>query len=614
MKMPALLVLALVTVVYARGIADGSGGSDPIHSLLSSLFLDPPKSHSLMRRILGLEDQEREGLGANADEFVVEGLSAHDLKTSVNELRLKLQKNSVTKNDLLHERYFLEKSLELKRGQKTMQDGQVKLSQAELEDKAREIARYKREVPKTLSKYNELVRRQQEMQDTLNRLHKESEDLSLSKNDMLNKLQHLNMEDLIERHARALPEAMAGALRKSASVLIPFFDTLMIAADTNNRLVDHVGAEIDKYTHVNVGKSPFMSGVLFYCVLLVPLLTLISFFRRIFDSSSKLTVSHFIIFGNLYFMAMCIMLITSAAILQSDPMVVLFKRYERSVVIVNLLLALYYAWHVSMLGLQTLYSFERRNASQLIATICVGIHYFIFTWRRVFTDAPPLMYSHNYLMYATIFGFVTYERCERINAHWFRDNYFTRWPLRKVIPADWRTFLASCDPLKWFLATFAPASLAASYKARRYSKRHDRRLVNANGANTSRVRGGRGTVAISPGDSDDDDCEAEGAMPSNTRHHRRSSKDHRRESPQRKAAAEQRGFVSIFFGSREDEEYSTDGEEANRKGAWRILGGGGVTRRSTPATVSARTGQSIRTTTRARKQTRAVTGGLWTWS
>lgn len=363
----------------------------------------------------------RRSLAEAASKDDVKGVSVPELRTRISEHRVRLSRIKQELKDVAHEKGFLEKALELKKGQRTMQDGQVKLSQAELIDKEREIAMYKREAPRTLQRYNDLVRKQRDLQETLNRLHQQSENLLSSKRVIMDKIQNLNVEDLIERHARGLPDSMAGALRKSATILTPFFNYLVIAADTNDRLVGKVGTQIDKYTHVNISGSPFMSGILYYCVLLIPLLTLSAFIRRVLDTSSKLTVSHYLILGNAYFVVMCGINTLIAQFIEYDPMEVYFLKFERTFILANLFLAIYYIWHIAMLSLQAALTLERRIAAQLIATLAVGMHYFIFTWRNIFTDRPPVMFTFNYLMYATIFAIIIHDRYQKLTPAQLHD-------------------------------------------------------------------------------------------------------------------------------------------------------------------------------------------------
>lgn len=571
-------------------------------------------SSASKRRPLADED---DGRGIDEDVVVI-GMSVSEMRTKISDHRIKLTRLRQQAKDLAHERAFLEQTLELKKGQRTMQDGQVKLSQAELQDKAKEIEMYKREAPRTLSKYNELVRKQKELQGTLNRLHRESDELSTSRNVIMDKIQHLSMEDLIERHARGLPDAMAGALRKSAAAVIPFFDYLMMAADTNSRLVDHVGAEIDKYTHVNISQSPFMSGILFYCVMLIPLLTFVSFVRRVFDSSSKLTVSHYIILGNLYFVIMCLVNLIAAFILQDDPMTVLFRKFERTFIIGNLILSIYYAWHVVMLGLQSAYTLEKRNISQFTATISVGIHYFLFAWRRVFTDNAPMMYAFNYLVYGTIFCFILYERYNRMSSRQLSES--TVFGLLQIALKR-KAHLSSFRGIKLLVTEmWTYMSSTPNPSQRRFSRRHDRYLVPESGKLKSDAKERskhRRKPSSSTGD-DDSDTQVQKKEVSSSHHKKGRSK----QGQPTARPHESRGFISIFFGSRENESDTTDEEdEAQPRAGWRLLRGGGGNPvpttehvRTEPVPELTRTGHAVRShRARDRRETRPVRTSIWRW-
>lgn len=564
-------------------------------------------SSSISRHTLAKEDSEAD------EDIIVSGMSVSEMKTKIAEHKMKLSRLKQQAKDLAHERAFLEKTLEFKRGQRKMQDGQVKLSQAELEDKAKEIEMYKREAPRTLAKYNELVRKQKELQETLNRLHQETEELSTSRNVILDKIQHLNMEDLIERHARGLPDAMAGALRKSAAVLVPFFDYLIIAADTNNRLVDHVGEEIDKYTHVNISASPFMSGVLFYCVLLVPVLTVVSFVRRIFDTSSRLTVSHYIIFGNLYFIIICLANVIAALVLRDDPVNVMFRKFEKTFVIGNLFLSIYYAWHVIMLGLQAIYTLERRNISQFVATLTVGIHYFLFAWRRIFTDNAPLMYTFNYLVYGTIFCFILYERYNRMSTKQLNDSAIFRL-LQLVLKR--RHQLASARGIKHIMAEVWTAITKDSNKVdRKYSKKEDRCLTSERSklrAEEKKRSRAKGRDIYTSEEEDSDNYHEKGlALSRKTR-----AKEKRRK--QSKRPGKSKGFISMFFGSQENAAKSSEDDSEEYKSSWRLLRGSGRnddTESSRMDGISSRNSHTGRPNrNRDRKVVKHAPTSLWGWS
>lgn len=110
-----------------------------------------------------------------------------------------------------------------------------------------------------------------------------------------------------------------------------------------------------------------------------------------------------------------------------DPFRTLYERYEKFVIVCNLIVPLYYFWFIGILFIETIDTFERRNFAQLVAGTAVGMHYFTFAWSKIFTDKHPQLIASNYLIYATIFMFITYERCERINARWLTKSPLVRY-------------------------------------------------------------------------------------------------------------------------------------------------------------------------------------------
>lgn len=350
---------------------------------------------------------------ANADTALP---SAANLRRRVTLLRARLRTNSAYRQTLERRRAQFESSIAARRAR----IDELRDAPANGNDAGSDPSENARDTQVSEKALTSLVQKESELKQALAELAIEANHLVAAKNDALDRLQTTSLETIIERHSRGLPPAMQGALRKSALVLNPFFDTLFTAADTNNRLVNHVGTEIDKYAHVNIRGSPFMSGMLFYCVLLIPALTLLLLVRTVIDSSTKWSVSHVIIFGNIYLMAVCAILVMGSLV-QKDPMKILHARHESFMVVTNLVLALYYVWFLSILGLQTVKSWEKRNLAQFVAASSIGIHYFLFAWRRMFTDQKPQLFAHDYLIYATIFGFITYDRCLRINARWFTE-------------------------------------------------------------------------------------------------------------------------------------------------------------------------------------------------
>lgn len=581
---------------------------------LFSRFVRPNSRPSHARRSLAEADASNENEASQE-----QGVSTEELRSRIAEHRIQISRMEQETEELSHEKSFLEKSIELKKGQRNMQDGQVKLSQAVLEDKAREIAMYRREAPRTLRRYNELIRRQRQLQNTLNRLHRQSQELSTTKEVIMNRLQNLTVHDLIDRHARSLPDAMAGALRKGAAVVVPFFDYLAIAADTNNRLVDHVGSEIDRFTHVNLSSSPFLSGILYYCILLVPLLSVIGLFQRVLNSSTKITVSICLFYGNLYFIFMCIVNVFASLILHQDPLRVWSKRYETSFVVSNLVLAAYYMWHTAMLALQTALSFDKGMLSQLVGTITVGIHYFIFAWRRVFTDSAPAMYAFNYMMYATIFCFVLYDRYSRMNNRQLSENGLLRFIDEKAKGLE--TQLFDFDVCRSWMNAIWEWFAIESPRSRRLSERRSRMGTVDRHSHRSENGHRLASRAIAWSDSEELEQTGDQAVTRKYRHRIRQTEPHaqrRKQAAERDGDADSRGFISMFFRNAKKEGSSSSEdeqeiEEGTQSGVWSLFSRKEKKARDTGREESRRKDRS-RHRHRDKKDNVSSRFSIWKWS
>lgn len=333
-------------------------------------------------------------------------------------LQISLKEKANEVESAKRKRDYLAKSITLKKGEMKMQKGEKKLYAKEAGQAEKQLESLLNESTRADLKYSQLQGENDKLLSKSRSLRRRADTFKQSTDILTLRLQQLSVEDVIARRTRNMPESLAGAIRKSVDLFMPFADTFAMASDTNNRLVDRVGSEIDKYTRVDVRLSPFLHGLLFYIFLLIPLVTVILCARKLSETSSRLSVSHFIVLGNLHYMAICLFAIVASLTLGRDSTYALYKSRARLFVSFNLSLALYFLWHVGMLTLQALLAFDKCNWAQVVATACVGLHYYLFTWRPVFIDAPPHMLITNYCVYFTIFGIIVIERCSRVNVDW----------------------------------------------------------------------------------------------------------------------------------------------------------------------------------------------------
>lgn len=437
---PLLSIFILFFILFLPSSSSSTTSSRSPTSLLHILRATPPQSHYHYPR--------RHSLSYNSPP------SSAALRDAISQHRVQLARLRQAVSDAAHERQFLSRALQLKRGQRTIQDGQNKLTQVELADKQRELDMYRAAAPKTLQRYNDLIRKQHDLQQTLHRLLIQSDYLASSRQQSIDRFRNLDLRDVLEAHVQSMPSFVAIFVRKLIAVSMPAVHSVQLVFDTNAKLVAHVSQRIDNVTHISVSSSPFMAGILYYCILLIPVLTILFVVRVLFFGPSshslsttlsppstataalsspnhpsddvhtlhppappaprRYSVVHVLIMGNVWFTILSVASGVLSIVLRADPLVTFFTRYPNAFIFVNLMLAMYYIWHLAMLFFSAALRPTQYNIAHLLATLAVGMHYFLFSWRNIFIDTQPHMFCFNYLLYSTIFTSIAYDRCTHI--------------------------------------------------------------------------------------------------------------------------------------------------------------------------------------------------------
>jgi len=229
-------------------------------------------------------------------------------------------------------------------------------------------------------------------------------------------IKQATMERYISTHSKDLSPAIRGALLSSTEAMIPFFDTLSLAVDANERLLDHVSDEIAKYIHFNVRHSPFIAGVLFYFMTLIPIIALTRLGLVLARSSKGFTISHYIFFGNLYLSILSVICGLSVLIFDYDATRSLVTGNNKAKFLLMALgLVALFLWQFMLLLVQTIAAPIKANAAQLLGTLAVALHFCMFVLQPAFLKTSPFVLSSTYFVYATIFSCICTERAVRLN-------------------------------------------------------------------------------------------------------------------------------------------------------------------------------------------------------
>jgi len=319
-------------------------------------------------------------------------------------------------------------------------------------------------------KYDTLVKKRYELQVAHYTMSKQYQALYQAQIDLEQKLKRASIEQYLIASSKEFSPTLRGALITSTEAFVPFFDTISVYVDANERLLDHVSDEIDRYTHFNVRRSPFVSGLLFYVVMLIPVVAITRFTLAVLRSTRNYSVSFLIMIGSAYFL----ILSTAGAILnlifRVDPMIVLSGAglHRTRFLMFLIMLSVLFGWNVGLLIMQTLASPDSRNGSQLIATVAIGFHFFMFVPRKTFLKELPDVRSHSYLIYATIFSFIVLERAQRLGINL---------PSRQVAVLWLKVTYASISMRISKLMSAVNPLQKKTKKSSRYSTKADRKIV-----------------------------------------------------------------------------------------------------------------------------------------
>uniref|UniRef100_A0A6T9YQP7 Uncharacterized protein n=1 Tax=Erythrolobus madagascarensis TaxID=708628 RepID=A0A6T9YQP7_9RHOD len=323
------------------------------------------------------------------------------------------------------------------------------------------------------AKYDALVKKRYNLQVVHHDMAKEHQKLYQSQIELEQRLRRASIEQYLMSSSKEMSPTMRGALLSSTEAFVPFFDTISVYMSANERFLDHVSDEINRYTHFNIRRSPFVSGLLFYLVLLIPVVAMTRFGLGLMRSTRKYSLSHFILFSSAYFFILAACSALSAILFRFDLVLFLLGGggatggHRARFLACLLVLTLVFLWHFGLLAIQSFASPDARNVSQLMATAVVGAHFFLFVPRRTFLNEAPDLRTHSYLVYATIFGFLVYERMTRLEM---------KVPTRAVVEdAARRVFLKFKTLVESKLKAMTGSSRSEKV---RYSTRADRKIAS----------------------------------------------------------------------------------------------------------------------------------------
>lgn len=218
------------------------------------------------------------------------------------------------------------------------------------------------------------------------------------------------MTNWVEMQAQQLPPLIRGTLIKTTHALGPLFEGFEEASELNARVVDEVKERVQTYLPL-VRSSPFYGGILFYIIILFPMVLFVSAAMKLNSHLKTMTISHYLVLSNLYFGVLSLLCLFMSYLSGADVLLVFHHRNESLEGTFVVLHGLFYLLHLGLHFLSALTRRDGREVAQFLSMFIVGTHYFLHVYARAVLNEDPVMDLRAYVLYAAIFLFTLYVRC-----------------------------------------------------------------------------------------------------------------------------------------------------------------------------------------------------------
>lgn len=218
------------------------------------------------------------------------------------------------------------------------------------------------------------------------------------------------MTNWVEMQAKQLPPLVQGTLIKTTHALGPLFEGFEEASNLNARVVEEVKERVQTYMPL-IRSSPFYGGILFYIIILFPMVLFVSAAMKLNSHLKTMTISHYLVLSNLYFGVLSLLCLFMSYLSGADVLLVFHHRNESLEGTFVVLHGLFYLLHLSLHFLSALTRRDGREVAQFLSMFIVGTHYFLHVYARAVLNEDPVMDLRAYVLYAAIFIFTLYVRC-----------------------------------------------------------------------------------------------------------------------------------------------------------------------------------------------------------
>lgn len=228
------------------------------------------------------------------------------------------------------------------------------------------------------------------------------------------------LQTWLERNMDTFPAVIRETILKSSVVLEPVMAGVDEAAELNEQLTHETTEAITRYLPA-IKNSPFYTGLIFYIILLCPVVATSWLIMKIRARLSQLTIEHYLIALNLYFAILTVACAIMSALGKTDILIIFRHRSHQLAESFMIVHGFLFICHLVLHGMTAYVSGARKDFAQYLCMSCVGLHFFMNAYKRTILDQDPHIGTPAYIIYATIFLYTLYDRGVHIIEAAMRD-------------------------------------------------------------------------------------------------------------------------------------------------------------------------------------------------
>lgn len=354
---------------------------------------------------------------------------AQDLKKKLDEIE-RLRSRLHTKNELLKR----VKDLKMKLDVRVKQEHEIKREETHAEemlrlseqkknaawDEKEHIAEQRKNVEKLLrdlqseksnseTAYAKMDAERKKTDARERELEAERERLMKKVETLVSRFQENGFHTWLKNNVDVLPPVLKETILKASDALDNIVRGVDEAAELNEQLTNETTEAINQYLPA-IKNSPFYTGLIFYIILLCPLVAATWLVMKVKTRLSLLTVEHYLIAINLYFGILSVSCALMTLLSRADILIVFRHRSQRLAETFMLLHGLLFLIHLVLHGMTAYVSGVRKDFAQYICMSCVGLHFFLNAYKRTILNQDPNIGAPAYMIYSAVFLYTLYDR------------------------------------------------------------------------------------------------------------------------------------------------------------------------------------------------------------